>query len=330
MDGVASTTRPITSAGGQSSRYFSSEETDEFRKNFNRKSFRFSHRLAGHPLFEMPRLIQLAKTAAKHPKARPDEVYFDAGDVRVDQRWDQTPRPEYSAEEVLDRIQTSGAWMMIRRAELVDEYRIVLDDCMREIQNLLQLDLDSVMQVKNAIVFITSPGRVTTYHIDRECNFLLQVSGDKSISVFDKTDRVVLPEQEIERYWAVDNNAALYKPQFQDRACVYSLTPGQGVHIPVNAPHWVKNGTLPSVSLSVNFEFRARTRSDVYRTNFYLRRLGIRPAPPGQSEVKDALKRLVLPAIREVYLASHRAKKGLADVFGRGASERSNGVARRM
>jgi hypothetical protein len=330
MDGMVSTARPVTSVGGQSHHYFSSDEASEFRRNFNRSSFAFTHRLAGHPLFEMPRLIQLAKTAAKHPKARPDEVYFDAGEVRVDQRWDQTPRPEYSPEEVLERIHTSGAWMMIRRAELVEEYRVVLDECMREIQELLALDLDSVMLVKNAIVFITSPRRLTTYHIDRECNFLLQVSGDKSISVFDKSDRVVLPEEEIERYWAVDNNAALYKPQHQDRARVYPLRPGNGVHIPVNAPHWVKNGDSPSVSLSVNFEFRARTRSDVYRTNFYLRRLGMEPTPPGQSEIKDAVKRAVLPAIREVYVAGHSVKKRVASLFGRGGSEPANGRARRM
>jgi hypothetical protein len=176
--------------------------------------------------------------------------------------------------------------------------------------------------VKNAIVFITSPRRITTYHIDRECNFLLQISGDKSISIFDKTDRVVLPEVEIERYWAVDNNAALYKPEHQNRANVYHLLPGQGVHIPVNAPHWVKNGEAPAVSLSVNFEFRNRRKSDVYRANYYLRRLGLHPTPPGQSELKDRIKRFaVLPAMQGASGIAMKLRQRLASV--RSASSKS-------
>jgi hypothetical protein len=314
MAAIASTAMPPVRAQEPLKGYLFAEEADEFRKNFNRNTFSFRHRLAGHPLFETPRLIQLARTCAKHPRARPDEVYFDAGDVKIDQRWDQTDRPELSAEEVLERIHTTGAWMMIRRAELVDEYRVILDDCMKEIQDLLRIDLDVVMKVKNAIVFITSPHRVTSYHIDRECNFLLQISGEKALSVFDKTDRLVLPDVEIERYWAVDNNAALYKPEHQDHAHVHHMTPGYGAHIPVNAPHWVKNGDKPSVSLSINFEFNARTKSDVYRANFYLRRLGLKPTPPGRSELKDGAKRLALPAMRGAFRVARQMKErvGLA------------------
>jgi hypothetical protein len=315
MNVIASQAMPAN-AQWPVNRYLFDEEADEFRKNFNRNTFSFRHRLAGHPLFETARLIELARTCAKHPQARKDEVYFDAGDVKIDQRWDHTDRPELSAEEVLERIHTSGAWMMIRRAELVDEYRIILEDCMKEIGDLLGIDLAEVMMVKNAIVFITSPRRITSYHIDRECNFLLQISGEKALSVFDKTDRVVLPDVEIERYWALDNNAALYKPEYQNRAHVHRMTPGDGAHIPVNAPHWVQNGDSPSVSLSINFEFKGRTRSDVYRANFFLRLLGLKPTPPGQSQLKDATKRLALPALQSSYQFARSTKARLKQTLG--------------
>lgn len=286
--------------------YFASGQENVFRQNFNRSSFAFKHTLANHPMFEMPRLIQLATQVKQHPEARYDEVYFDAGDIKVTQKWADTPKPTMSPEEAIERIQTAGAWMLIRRAELIPEYRVVLEECMSEIQTLLGLDLDAVMQVKNAIVFITSPRRITTYHIDRECNFLLQISGDKVINIFDKNDRVVLPEVELEKYWAVDNNAAIYKPQHQDRARVYKMVAGDGVHIPVNAPHWVTNGESPSVSLSVNFEFKGTEKSDVYRANYYLRQLGLNPTPPGLSPMKDEVKRrVVLPAIRRAKDIKH-------------------------
>jgi hypothetical protein len=323
MEMVAGDAQRTSKGQEQRGRYFLGEEAVEFRTQFNLNSFEFHHRLAGHPLFEMPRLVQLAKTCAKHPQARADEVYYDAGDIKPNQRWSDTPHPDLPPEVVLERIHTSGAWMMIRRAELVEEYRLLLDECMAEIQDLLRLDLDAVMEVKNAIVFITSPRRITTYHIDRECNFLLQISGDKSVSVFDAKDRIVLPDEEIERFWAVDNNAAVYKPEHQNRAHVYPLIPGTGVHIPVNAPHWVTNGESPSVSLSINFQFRARSRSDVYRTNFYLRRMGIRPSPPGESVLRDAVKRFMLPAVRGTHELVHVAKDRLVRVVGRRAGASS-------
>lgn len=278
--------------------YFLSEEEEAFRNNFNRSSFSFHHTLAGHPLFELPRLVELAKKIEKLPSHRPDEVHFDAGDIGINQRWSDASQNGMSVAEALERINTSGAWLLIRHAELVEEYRVVLDECLAEIQQLAGQNLGAEMEVKNAIVFITSPRRITTYHIDRQCNFLLQISGNKSVSVFDKNDRTVLPESELESFWAGGHAAPVYKPQYQDRARVYQLEPGMGAHVPVNAPHWVQNGDLPSASLSVNFQFRGRSRSDVYRANYYLRRLGLEPTPPGRSEIKDTVKRsLFMPAI---------------------------------
>ena len=68
-------------------------DAQNFRENFNRASFEFAHHLAGHPLFELPRLLELAK-------GLPDaDAYYDAGDIRVDQRWDQIPRTQLSVDQ---------------------------------------------------------------------------------------------------------------------------------------------------------------------------------------------------------------------------------------
>jgi hypothetical protein len=147
-------------------------------------------------------------------------------------------------------------------------------------------------------LFITSPKRITTYHIDRECSLLLQIQGDKQISIFDRNDREVLSEEEIERFWAVDHNAPRYKPELQHHATVYELRPGNGVHIPVNAPHWVQNGNSISISLNVNFQYRDTVRANLYRLNFVLRKMGVRPSPPGISPIKDRVKSVaLLPAV---------------------------------
>jgi hypothetical protein len=273
----------------------------QFRQQFNQYSFEFAHHLSGHRLFEIPRLIELAKQLAST-----GSVYYDAGQILVGQRWDQSPPGTHSVDETIRRIQDAGAWIILRRAEQDPEYCAVLEECMAEIQTLLGKDLKKEMLVQDAIVFITSPHRVTAYHIDRECNFILQIHGNKDISVFDRNDRDVLPEEEIERFWTVDNNAAVYKEQYQNRATVYSLGPGHGIHVPVNAPHWVQNKNDISVTLSVNFQFRENYTANVYRANYLLRKAGISPTPPGKSQTRDRLKNL---AIGATYVPARGARR---------------------
>jgi len=68
------------------------------------------------------------------------------------------------------------------------------------------------------------------------------------------------------------------------------MRPGTGVHIPVNAPHWLENQNNVSVSLSVNFQFKDSMRANPYRANYLLRRLGLHPTPPGRLPWLDAVK----------------------------------------
>lgn len=277
-------------------------DSKSFAARFDREPFPFRHRLAEHPLFALPRLFELVQSLARSP----DEVYFDAGEIGVGQRWDEIPLPQMSIEDAFRRIESSGAWIIVRHAERDDAYARLLDECMAEAEHLADRPFRREMLKQHAIIFITSPGRVTPYHIDRECNFILQIHGNKTLHVFDRTDREVLTEQELERFWAVDNNAAVYKPDLQERAHVYPLGPGDAVHVPVNCPHWVKNGKDISVTLSVNFWYRDTPQGDVYRANYYLRRLGLIPSPPGDA-LRDRLKRGFLPAIDGV----RRAQKAL-------------------
>jgi len=267
-----------------------------FRDEFDRSSFAFSHTLATHPLFAPERVLGLAKQLAGDPR----DVYFDAGPVSIDQRWDQTPICDASIDDLMTRIETAGAWIVLRRAEKDPEYAALLDECMAEIEALSGRDLSKLMKLRNAIIFINSPNRISTYHIDRECNCLLQIRGSKSLSVFDRSDREVLPEEEIERFWAVDNNAARYRAEFADRARTFELTPGSAVHIPVNSPHWVRNGPEVSVSLSVNFHYRDALLADVYRANYWLRRAGLKPAPPERAPAVAKIKSAVYGAARTV------------------------------
>ena len=266
-------------------------DAGEFQSKFNRASFQIMHLLSSHPLFQLTELMGLAKRTAE---TRPRHFYYDAGQVRVNQRWDEIPKSGFSVDEVLRRIEECGAWIVLKRAQEDPAYRVLLDHGLAELAELTGQDLEPLIKQKDIIIFITSPKRITTYHIDRECNWILQIHGTKTLHVFDQKDREVLPEVEIERFWAVDNNAPVYKPKLQHRAISYKLAPGVGVHVPVNAPHWVENDDNVSVTLSVNFQFKDSLRANVYRANYFLRRLGFKPSPPGASTIRDTTKNAIM------------------------------------
>lgn len=279
-------------------------DPEQFQAKFNRKSFELSHNLAANRLFQLPQLMELAERTLT---MRPKDLHYDAGDVRVDQRWEEIPKSAFSAREALERIENCGAWLVFSSAQRDPEYRVVLDRGLAELKAHIGGEINSQIMVEDIIIFVTSPKRVTTYHIDRECNFLLQIQGTKTLHVFDREDRDVLPEEEVERFWSVDFNAAVYKPDLQHRAHSYRLSPGMGVHIPVNCPHWLENHDNVSVSLSVNFQFKDVMRANVYRANFLLRKLGLHPKPPGLSPVVDALKSYAVSPV----VWAKKAYKGL-------------------
>jgi hypothetical protein len=279
------------------------------RENFNRHSFEVSHRLSSNPLFQLPKLLELAERTVK---SRPDDLYFDMGKIRTGQRWDQIPEAKFSAVEAMQQLESSDAWFIFRHTQRDPDYKELFDRGLKEIKEIAGDGVASQIRQEDIIIFVASPRRVTPYHIDRECNFLLQISGSKTLYVFDRDDRDILPDEEIERFWAVDNNAPVFRPEYQDRAISYKMMPGNGVHIPVNCPHWVQNDDNISVALSVNFQFLDSMRANVYRTNYYLRKYGMKPSPPGLHNTRDAAKSFAMScalAARRIIRGGHRGDR---------------------
>jgi hypothetical protein len=259
----------------------------EFREKFNRQHFLLRHHLADAPEFSLPRLVQLARDTQA---TRPDDVYLDIGVDDVGKRWDEAARSALPVDELIRRIEEEQAWIVLFRAEQDPAYARLLNGVLSEVMQLTGREIERTIKKKEVILFVTSPNRLTTYHIDRECNFLLQIQGSKEIHVFDRDDREVLPEAEVERFWTVDHNAPRYRPEYQHRAERIMLEPGIGLHIPINAPHWLQNGNNVSVSASFNFQFRDDVRANLYRGNYYLRRVGLKPRPPFQSRRADVVR----------------------------------------
>ena len=276
-------------------------DSRQFSEKFNKQHFVVEHGLANHPLFEFSRLTELAEEVAGK---WPNDLYFDGGVKDIGARWNGN-QDKSSVGKVMERIETADAWVLMNSAERHPEYAKVLDRCIGDVLELSGPQLKKKIRRTQMAIFITSPNRLSTYHIDSECNFLLQIRGRKEISVFDRNDREVLPESEIERSWIVDTNAAKYKPHLQNRADVVALAPGNGVHIPVNAPHWVQNGNNLSISAAILYHSWNSDYANVYGANYFLRKLGLDPTPPFRSRVLDTLKQPLGAAFIAVHTARH-------------------------
>lgn len=273
-----------------------------FRQNFNTLPFEVEHALSTDPRFELSRLIELA-----HQIATRNDPHRKFGDVTCLLGKQDPSKPvlegaKFSSDvaETIRQIKTADAWIMLNHIERDPAYREVLESCICDLLRLSGKDLRKQIKWFEAIVFISSPGRATPYHIDRECSWLLQIAGEKEIHLFDRADREVTPNDELERYWLAHNGAGVYKPQFESRAMVYQLRPGTGVHIPVNSPHWLRNGNQVSISLNVNFVFHDSLLGNIYRANYYMRKKGMKPVPPGVNRAVDRLKSTVISSAQQL------------------------------
>jgi hypothetical protein len=279
---------------------------DVFTQNLNRLPYEFTHSLAGNPLFEISRLVDLAEKVATRntPHLPGGDVYFNDGLIEPGEKPSNPGMPRTAAVDLIRKIDSAQAWIILKHVEREPGYRDVLESCIRDILELSGRELLDKIKWFEAILFITSPNRVTEYHIDREVSWILQLQGDKEIHLFDRADKDIVPDEELERYWTADNRAARYKPEYESRAIISQMHPGTGVHIPINTPHWLQNKNNISVTLNVNFQFHDRHWANLYRANYYLRRAGVTPQPPGVHRVSDGIKSLA-------FTAAQRAKQAL-------------------
>lgn len=259
-------------------------EPSMFQRAFGRAPFLIGHRLADHPLFDFARLLELARSLP------PSSVESNAGNLAVDQDPKLTPRNGLSVEETIQRIEYCKSWMVLWNVEQDPVYRQLLHCCLGEIEAQGHPYARGICR-REGFIFISSPGSVTPYHMDPECNFLLQVRGQKQISIFDGEDRSLLSEEELERMYAGAHRNLVFKDEYQRKAAVFQLHPGDGLHFPVTWPHWVKVHDEVSVSFSLTIRTRAAERRDVvYKMNHYLRGRGFTPTPAGTSPLRDGLK----------------------------------------
>jgi Cupin superfamily protein len=247
-------------------------DPERFSADFARRPFTVEHSLTEHPLLSVESIARLAERIPE------DSVEHNRGDVPEVLASGEAPQADLTPGEIARGIETNGCWMVLKHIEQDPEYKRLLDEALDEVAPLVS-DREGGMHKREGFIFLSAPNSVTPSHIDPEHNFLLQVRGWKEMHVGSFSD----PEAEqqlLERYYSGGHRNIDWKPE---EATNYRLDPGDGVYVPVHAPHFVRNGDGVSVSLSITW-FTPTIERDarVYALNARLRRLGLSPAGPGQ------------------------------------------------
>ncbi len=258
------------------------------------QTFRLRHRLAGHPLFTLPALLDLAR------RLPPETIEYNAGDVGVVLDPAQTPMTGLSVEESIRRIAECNSWMVLKNVQVDPDYRSAMEDCLAEIAPTVE-KATGPMERKIGFIFISSAGAVTPLHIDPEHNILMQIAGTKSMTIY-RDDGALIDDEFHERYHAgLAHRNLTVTPAFEGRGEAFDLAPGDAVHVPLKAPHYVRNGPEPSVSFSITWRSRASLDEASLRlANHWARARGMTPPRPGAAPMRDRLAILAHRAAMKV------------------------------
>jgi hypothetical protein len=264
-----------------------------FHDSFNRFPFTFSHRLAELPIFEISNLAKISEIILASKQPEKFCCSHNSG-VSAGSKFEELHPKEQVAEAIL-QLRESNSWIKLSALnEVIPEFDHLAKQIILELENLTGIALSEEITWCGATIFLGSPNTVVPYHLDREVNFLFQIHGVKEVNIFNQDDRSILTEEELELS-CLGARQLNYNHEQQQKASVYLLQPGTGVHHPICAPHWVKNGNDINVMLSLSFHMRSfDVHSRVYKANFYLRKLGLKPTPPGKSRWRDNIKFLVM------------------------------------
>ena len=192
--------------------------------------------------------------------------------------------------DVIRDLRNANAWLTLLNVEE--------DPGMAELMNTQLDQLESGMIARQgnkrgkmhrrvAFVFVSSPNSVTPVHYDIEHSLLMQVIGQKTVSI-GRFQSDAVRRREFDRYWDGSHGRIENLPP---EVAAYTLTPGQAVYIPPGTPHWVHNG--PDISLSVTLTyFTAATirENRIEDFNSHLRRRHLNSREPGRSAVVDTAK----------------------------------------
>jgi mannose-6-phosphate isomerase-like protein (cupin superfamily) len=244
-----------------------------------------AHSLDHHPLLEREALARLAEALP------PSSVEYNAADQPIG--IDGKPAPTgIPIGETIRRIETSASWAVLKNVEQHAPYAALLDALLSELRPEIERKTGRMLKTQG-FVFISSPGSMTPYHFDPEHNILLQLRGSKVMTQFPAGDPRFAPDQVHETYHTGGGRELTWRDELLSGSREFALRPGEALFVPVMAPHFVRNGPEPSVSLSITWRSEwSFAEADARAFNGLLRKWGLNPSRPGRWPASNRAKAL--------------------------------------
>lgn len=266
----------------------------DFAAAYPDRAAKLSHGLVGHELLTLEALAGLAE---RMPAAC---VEYNLGKLPLGVRAEDTPSNGLSLGETIRTIETNGSWAVLKNVERDADYGALLDRALGELAVLVERETGPMLH-REAFIFLSSPGSVTPFHMDPEHNILLQIRGEKTMTVFPAGDEELVPAVQSEAFHAGGHRNLDWREGFRDRGMAVTLLPGDALHVPVKAPHFVENGPVVSVSLSVTWRSeRSVAEGELHSLNALLRRRRLPTARIGARPEAQGVRRIAYRIMRKL------------------------------
>ncbi len=274
---------------------FNTESRETFARKYPEVPHKLSHTLRTHPLLEFERLAEFAESLP------PGSVEYNLADLPIAVEG----KPEgngLTVGETIRNIGTCGSWVVIRKIEQDPEYAALLNALLDEVQQVVEPKTGKMLN-REGFIFVTSPGGVTPCHFDPEHNILLQIKGSKVMTQFPPNDSQYVADEDHERYHTGGPRELPWRESLTHGGTRIEIGPGEGLFVPVMAPHFVETGPEPSISLSITWRSEwSYAEADARAFNAMIRRIGFSPRAPGRWPASNKAKSLGWRAMRKIGL----------------------------
>ena len=264
-----------------------------FAASYPEGPHKLRHNLAAHPLLELAALAELGEAL---PAA---SVEYNRGDLPIGVHG----KPEgngLSIGETVRGIEHSGSWAVLKNIEQQPAYAALLAELLDEIQAEIVPKTGRMMKTQG-YVFVSSPDAVTPYHFDPEHNILLQLTGSKAMTVFPAGHPDCASDRVHEAYHTGGARELRWSDELAGHGQTFRLEEGEAIYVPVMAPHHVKNGPVPSISLSITWRSEwSFAEADARAFNGLLRKWGFEPQPTGRWPARNRAKAFAWRTLRRV------------------------------
>lgn len=267
-------------------KFFEPTDTTALTEAFPNLPFSLRHHFTDNPLLTLPKLAELVRELPR------DRIEYNSGKAAISQNPETTPTVDLDPEDIVRKIETAGAWMVLKHVEQHPAYGKLIEDALLEVARTRGYDnlKDAGFEDIRGFIFVSSADSTTPFHADSDENFFFQIHGDKFFHVYDNRDRSIASEEALEEVVVKHRNIP-YEAKFDAKCTTYNLKPGDGVFVPYQWPHWVRTAGSYSISLSLTWKSEdVRRRNDISTMNSMLRSIGIPQNPPGVSPALDTAK----------------------------------------